>query len=458
MQETFTPRASPADPALLVAELLERDRWSRAEMDRYQAERLQALLAHAARSSPYYRSALGKNGMAGAPLSELPTLSKPTLIAEFDRIVTVPGLRRREIEAHLKTRRAAQPLASGHHVFRGSGSSGLPALFVQSAEEFATSVAGALRVFIQNGVTPGARLMVIAAPYPLHATRRIAMALRPPACDLPALDVLTPIDEMADALNTAQPEAIATFSGIAALLASAQLDGKLQISPRAIFTTAEVLTPAMRTQIREAWGLGATDIYGCTEATCVAASFPGESGLKVYRDHCIVEVVDAENHPVPPGTPGAKVLLTNLFNYTQPLIRYELTDSVISAESSRDDRCRRIASVDGRSDDILRFRAPGGASIDVHPYTLRLPFAQQPEVSQYQILQTCDGLEVQLVLRPAAPDDTPARACAALTGALASAGAIVPKVTPFVVSTLRRDEKAGAKLKLVRKLDATRGS
>lgn len=423
-------------------------------MDRYQAERLRALLVHAARSSPYYRAELGQKVMEGAPLSELPTLGKPTLVAEFDRIVTVPGLRRREVEAHLNGPHATEPLASGHQLFRGSGSSGLPAVFVQSREEFAALVASAIRAFLQSGVRPDTRLMVIAAPYPLHATRRIAMALRPPGSDLPTLDVLTPIDEMVDALNAAQPEAVATFSGIAALLASAQLDGKLRIAPRAVMTTSEVLTPAMKRQIQEAWGIRATDLYGCTEAPCLAVSTPRESGLRVYRDQCIMEVVDTENRPVSPGTPGAKVLLTNLVNYTQPLIRYELTDSVVPAESSRDGYCQRIASIDGRSDDILRFRAPGGASIDVHPYTLRLPFAQQPEVSQYQILQTPAGLEVELVLRPSAPADTPARACAALSGALASAGALVPEITPFVVSALRRDEKAGAKLKLVRRLDA----
>ena len=41
---------------------------------------------------------------------------------------------------------------------------------------------------------------------------------------------------------------------------------------------------------------------------------------------CIVELVDADNRPVPPGVPSARVLVTNLTNLTQPLIRYELND------------------------------------------------------------------------------------------------------------------------------------
>lgn len=44
-------------------------------------------------------------------------------------------------------------------------------------------------------------------------------------------------------------------------------------------------------------------------------------------DLCIVELVGADNRPVTPGAPSAKVLVTNLYNVTQPLIRYEPTDT-----------------------------------------------------------------------------------------------------------------------------------
>ncbi len=40
----------------------------------------------------------------------------------------------------------------------------------------------------------------------------------------------------------------------------------------------------------------------------------------------VIEIVAEDGRPVPPGRPGANVLLTNLINYAQPLIRYALTD------------------------------------------------------------------------------------------------------------------------------------
>jgi phenylacetate-coenzyme A ligase PaaK-like adenylate-forming protein len=46
-------------------------------------------------------------------------------------------------------------------------------------------------------------------------------------------------------------------------------------------------------------------------------------------DMCIVELVDDDHRPVPRGIPSTKVIVTNLYNVTQPLIRYELTDTFV---------------------------------------------------------------------------------------------------------------------------------
>ena len=52
------------------------------DADRYQEERVRALIhTHAVSRSPYYREALGADA-AERPLAELPTLSKATLMAE----------------------------------------------------------------------------------------------------------------------------------------------------------------------------------------------------------------------------------------------------------------------------------------------------------------------------------------------------------------------------------------
>jgi phenylacetate-coenzyme A ligase PaaK-like adenylate-forming protein len=151
------------------------------------------------------------------------------------------------------------------------------------------------------------------------------------------------------------------------------------------------------------------------------------------------------------------VLVTNLVNRTQPLIRYELSDSATLADGPDPTGLPydRIAAVDGRSDDILRFPGARGGEVAVHPYRLRTPFAAFAELRQYQIVQRDDGLEVRIVLQPKAPVDTPARVGAALRDALEEGGALSPPIEVVPVDAIEREHGHAAKLKLVKRLTST---
>lgn len=83
-------------------------------------------------------------------------------------------------------------------------------------------------------------------------------------------------------------------------------------------------------------------------------------------DMCIVELVDRENRPTPVGTPAAKVLITNLCNLAQPLIRYELTDRFVRIADAPGHGHLR-ARVQGRNDETFHYR-DGTA---VHPIAVR---------------------------------------------------------------------------------------
>jgi phenylacetate-coenzyme A ligase PaaK-like adenylate-forming protein len=355
---TATSTAASSDQAArlraLAGEQLARDRWTRDQLLAYQGERLRALLRHAATASPYYREVLGADAAAGdVPLTELPTLPKPTLMDNFDRIVTDPRLRRAEIEAHLAGEGAGQPILGRYRVFSTAGTTGLRGLFVYDEDEFATWVATCLRGMACWGLTPATRLAGIGSPSPLHLSNQlyaVLLAGRPSGTPrlmvttpLPEM-VTTPLPEMVAALNAYQPEALTAYPSIAAQLAEEQLDGKLGISPTVVGTTSEVLTTDMRRRIHDAWNVDPCDIYGTTEAAVPAASRQHQIGMDILEDLVIVESVDTHNHPVPPGTPGHKLLLTNLVNHVQPLIRDELSDSVTIADGLTPSASRTRAS------------------------------------------------------------------------------------------------------------------
>ena len=139
-------------------------------------------------------------------------------------------------------------------------------------------------------------------------------------------------------------------------------------------------------------------------------------------DLCIVELVDADNRPVTPGVPSAKVLVTNLYNATQPLIRYELTDTFIRPPDAAEHGYLR-ARVQGRNDEILHYD-----TADIHPIGIRSVMVKTPEVIDYQVRQTRCGIDLIAVTtdgpqpvppsRPTAPGPTSMADCGVAAGKL----------------------------------------
>ena len=113
----------------------------------------------------------------------------------------------------------------------------------------------------------------------------------------------------------------------------------------------------------------------------------------------IVEPVDAEGRPVPPGTRSEKIYLTNLFNQALPLIRYEITDQITVMDEREPCPCgsahRRIEDVQGRLDDAFVY--PGVGS--VHPHLFRSRLGGDRSIVEYQVRQTECGAEIAIRCR-----------------------------------------------------------
>jgi phenylacetate-coenzyme A ligase PaaK-like adenylate-forming protein len=294
------------------------------------------------------------------------------------------------------------------------------------------------------------RLASIGSPSPAHLTKHVFELFRTVRPGSPELTVTMPIGELVRALNAYRPEAIATYPTILHLLAEEQLEGRLHIEPRALATSSEVLTEEIRQRARAAWGVTPRNAYASTEGGMMASECPAGCGLHVWEDTVILEVVDDRDRPVSPGSPGSKVLLTNLWNRTQPLIRYELADAVTLAEGANPTGrpFARIADVGGRSADILRLPSRDGGEVALHPIHLRTPFTRISEVQQYQFSLAPGALRVRLVLVPDAPRDVPERVQAELAGALERAGAAPIAIEARPVDAIPR-VGAGAKLTLL---------
>jgi phenylacetate-coenzyme A ligase PaaK-like adenylate-forming protein len=188
------------------------------------------------------------------------------------------------------------------------------------------------------------------------------------------------------------------------------------------------------------------DLFAMTEGAW-ACECERHDGLHVIEDDVIVENVDDEGRPVPDGVAGARLLVTNLSNRVQPLIRLEVADAVtFAAEPCACGRTlRRMQRIEGRSDDVLWLAGADGRPVAVHPMQFAA-IARDRDVVEFQVVQEDDGLAVLVVARGAAPG-LEERVRAGLHERLAALGA------PAVAIDVRRRDalarSAGGKLQIV---------
>ncbi|MFO0551732.1 MAG: hypothetical protein U0271_25325 [Polyangiaceae bacterium] len=437
----------------------ERAYWSRDRLEAWQAARLNELVAHATRSSRFYRDHYG--GVVGGPiiLGQLPTLTKDMMMARFDDVVTDPRLELDGLLAHLSSLRSDELYLGEHRVMSSSGSSGRKAVYVYDREAWRTGMMQAnLRLSELVGLAPGwprPRIASVAAPDGKHMTYRGSASMDIGVYRAERFSAAAPLDELSRALDRYQPDFILGYPSVLAQLAREQKAGRLDLHPRAIITSSEVRTAAMSEAIRDAWGVEPFDCLGLTETGITAVDCYEHAGMHLFEDLSIVEVVDAANKPVRDGAPGAKVLVTNLYNRVEPIIRLEVSDlmTVTSERCACGRTFKRVVALDGRSDDVLELRGPRGA-VTLHPIHLRSVLGGDRAVLQYQVTQHAESLDVALVLAPTAGPDTLTRIESALSIVLRDRGAD-SAVRARSVPEIARESGPG-KLKLVRALPRDR--
>jgi phenylacetate-coenzyme A ligase PaaK-like adenylate-forming protein len=238
---------------------------------------------------------------------------------------------------------------------------------------------------------------------------------------------------MVERLDRIQPAVLYGYPTVLARLAAEQTAGRLRIRPMSVTCTSETLTPELRTAIRTGFGVPIVDTFGSTEQL-VGSSPPDDDVLVFAEDGCIVELVDTDDRPVPPGTPSAAVLVTTLENHLQPLIRYRIPDVFVEEPGVAAHGYLR-ARVEGRADDVLRY-----GDVAVHPLVIRSVMVHTPQVVDYVVRQTARGVAVS-AQAPHGADDVALRLD--LTSALAGAGLHDPEVSVDVVAELPRHHESG---------------
>jgi phenylacetate-coenzyme A ligase PaaK-like adenylate-forming protein len=319
----------------------------------------------------------------------------------FDAWVTDPAITRKTADAFVADpSRIGQFYMDRYVAFTTSGTTGTPTVLLHDREAMSVYLALLLGRRLPTLVSAGtllpflgnrARTATIIATGGHFASSVVDAHVRSAHPLLygrnRTFSLMDPIPDLVRALNGFQPAVVGSYPTALAVLAGEQAAGRLRISPALVLSGAERLSPPLAERISASFRCPLRDTYAASEFMGIA--FDCRHGrLHVNTDWVILEPVDAAGEPVPPGEASHTTLLTNLANRVQPLIRYDLGDSVTMLPGA----CPCGSPLpgirpEGRCDETLHMELPDGTARPLLPLVLATVVEEAQGVLRYQVLQ-----------------------------------------------------------------------
>lgn len=370
------------------------------EINALQQERLSEIVNYARENSRLYRQKY--NGLPEQPtLAQLPQVTKRELTARMEDWITDPEFSEQELVDFITNQGTLGSLfMDKYSVSTTSGTTGEPLRMLRDSRH--VNINGALllnRLFQSPLLKKFPELMaketkfasVLAtgghhAAFSAYEKRRIALEKEGIRGTMELLSIGEPIEQMVARLNKFQPEVITGYPSVLHVLSGEQHEGRLQIQPKAILCSAEQLTDEIRIQLENRFSCAVGNVFCSTEGGEVAL-LCNHGRMHLNTDWIIVEPIDKEGNLVPPGTMSDAVLVTNLMNAVQPIIRYRVDDCVILHEEKCD--CQLpfpYVDILGRTDDMPIFKGEA-SEVRLSPIVFLNAVCDIEGISTFQFIQ-----------------------------------------------------------------------
>lgn len=177
------------------------------------------------------------------------------------------------------------------------------------------------------------------------------------------------------------------------------LNPREDLSLKLAFVGAEPHSEEVRRRIENFYGIRVHNSYGLSEMNGPGVGFecPYQSGLHIWEDAYIVEIIDPRTlKPVPDGEYG-ELVLTTLTREAMPILRYRTKDltRIIPGTCSCGREHRRIDRIRGRSDDMFIVKG-----VNIFPIQVERVLMNIPEVgNNYMILLRRENNVDEMVVR-----------------------------------------------------------
>jgi phenylacetate-CoA ligase len=309
-----------------------------------------------------------------------PILTKDALMTHFDEISTEPSVTKEAVTHFFQHSKDPNELFQKRFVaIHSSGTSGEVSYFVYTERDWIRGMAHNYRMsnfrlkkhkVAFYGMTGGHYAGV---SFVNTANKSILKRWY----EVQEYDVNTPLVAIVERMNAYQPTIIAGYPSSIKKLADMQLSGELRIYPETFQVSGEMLSENDRTLLERAFpSAEVINVYSCSDHMIMGIGKPGYHGIYLMEDRLIFE-------PLEDG-----LIVTNLFNYTLPLIRYRMNDRVVPVE---DDRERiypflKVREIVGRAENSPVFENKHGVRDTITQHMIGEIFVENLKAMQVKAL------------------------------------------------------------------------
>jgi phenylacetate-CoA ligase len=347
------------------------------------AESLVAILEFCRNKNRYYRDLLHAETITPSVLQELPPLNKEIIHRRFNDLTS-------------------EGTGLATHVNSSGGSTGLPQSFLQDTEYDNWSAATELRYFRDfHDIDPHRvrKVVLWGSERDTFKQRNFRARLSNWLSNTVFLNTFNVTEQdwlrYIKTINDYRPHFIKGYAG--SLYEIARLINRRKLAvhrPAFVYSSAEMLRDFMRREIETAFATKVYDFYGSREVGPISGECQaGRRHIFVFNNH--VEIVDDAGKTMSAGEVG-RILITNLHNYSMPLLRYDIGDtgSISSEPCPCGSDLPYFIELKGRTTD--HFKRRDGTLIHGEYFTHLFYF--RPWVKEFQVNQSAvDQVEIYVV-------------------------------------------------------------
>jgi len=299
---------------------------------RIQRQRFLRLLRYAKQNSSFYAGLYRNiNIDKDIRIEELPLVDKKTFMDNFDSILTIKDITKKQLIDFCNLKGNPSKINNKYTVIHSSGTSGL--LWISAFDdvcldyEIASKIAYKNYDFARSFLKRRPRMACVFTDNPHVGSTVFYKSMPRFLVEVRHFSVRKPISAIVEELNAFNPDMLLSYPFVLYELAHQKKKNALHISPQKVLWGGFPLDDDKKQFIGEAFNCVPYSGYFATEATGPIAAECPQHSLHVYSNAVILEVLGTDDRPVPPGKPG-RAVITNLMNFTQPIIRYRLNDIV----------------------------------------------------------------------------------------------------------------------------------